>query len=112
MKEQNNDRVLQQFLAETPQSSELLRDPNFLRACLTKRVLNGEAFKFPVPTPPILEDWGLVALILQRFPEFLRHSGIPPDFFTDRDLYNQRHRLRDPQYIIQCRRTVSYFLKL
>lgn len=40
-----------------------------------------------VPTAAILQDRGLVIQILQHSPEFLRQPDIPPEFFTDRELF-------------------------
>ena len=65
----------------------MLRDPTYLRACLDKGVLSRSFFKCPVPTPAILADRAFVIQIVQRFPTFLAHAAIPPEFYTDRELF-------------------------
>ena len=70
--------------------SFLRRDPAFLRACLDMdeySALDVLGSVPLVPTPEIVQDQDLVRLIVKRFPTFLRHEGIPSEFFADRDLF-------------------------
>lgn len=69
------------------QHCEMLQDTAILRACLEKGVVRALSSEPLVPTPSILQDRGLVVLILRQIPSFLRQGGIPDEFFQDRDLF-------------------------
>ena len=98
-----NDTV-QRDLWGTP-DSVLRREPAFLRACLDKDEDHALGILFSVPLPPtleILQDQDLVVRIVQRYPAFLRHDGIPPGVLL-RSRPLRSHRPRHTAFVVQSR---------